>query len=292
MKFDLIIMNPPYQKNLHLKILDEAINHMKNEDSVCVNLSPVRWLQDPIAQYKKLSDYKRFEENVSKHIETLNVFSMKDVNNFFDIAIFSDIGIYKIRNYQIKGFDYKEFNESKFANCKTIREKIFSYMLSDETHSCNYHLTTDENNDDYRVIITLIVGHPGEQHLKHFYEFPCRKEIYKNGLDISSSSNKKSESRQSNKPVSSRTTINFKTENEAKNFISYSKLNIMTFCGIISKSDMHPQFKFFPFLGNEINPRTGLRGYESEWTDEDLYTFFEITPEEQKIIEETISQYR
>ena len=28
MKFDCIIMNPPYQKNLHLKILAEAIKHL------------------------------------------------------------------------------------------------------------------------------------------------------------------------------------------------------------------------------------------------------------------------
>ena len=52
MNFDHIIMNPPYDKNLHLKILQEAIKH---SDDV-VNLSPIRWLQDPLAEYKKNSD--------------------------------------------------------------------------------------------------------------------------------------------------------------------------------------------------------------------------------------------
>ena len=39
MKFDHVIMNPPYHRNLHLKILNEAINH---SDDI-VNLSPIRW---------------------------------------------------------------------------------------------------------------------------------------------------------------------------------------------------------------------------------------------------------
>ena len=61
MKFDCIIMNPPYKRNLHLKILAEAIKRLKDDDSKVVNLSPVRWLQDPLAKYKKNCDLKRFD---------------------------------------------------------------------------------------------------------------------------------------------------------------------------------------------------------------------------------------
>ena len=46
------------------------------------------------------------------------------------------------------------------------------------------------------------------------------------------------------------------------------------------------------WLGDAINPRTGLKGYTSEWTDEDLALYFNITPEEQKVIEETIDKYK
>ena len=42
-------MNPPYSRNLHLKILEAVI---PVADKV-VNISPVRWLQDPFAKYKK-----------------------------------------------------------------------------------------------------------------------------------------------------------------------------------------------------------------------------------------------
>ena len=58
MKFDHVIMNPPYCRNLYLKILNEAINH---SDDI-VNLSPIRWVQDPLAEYKRNSDFKKFNE--------------------------------------------------------------------------------------------------------------------------------------------------------------------------------------------------------------------------------------
>ena len=50
--------------------------------------------------------------------------------------------------------------------------------------------------------------------------------------------------------------------------------------------------KYFPWLGDAINPRTGKKGYEGEWTNEDLYKLFEISSEEQKVIEETMEKYK
>ena len=59
-------MNPPYFGNLHLKILQEA---MKHSDEV-INLSPIRWLQDPSGSYKKGSDFNKFED-IRKKIKLL-----------------------------------------------------------------------------------------------------------------------------------------------------------------------------------------------------------------------------
>ena len=61
-----VIMNPPYNRSLHLKILDSVIKTFP--EVKIVNLSPVRWLEDPLAEYKKSTDFKRFE-NIRKHIE-------------------------------------------------------------------------------------------------------------------------------------------------------------------------------------------------------------------------------
>ena len=118
MKFDCIIMNPPYVRNLHLKILAEAIKHLKDEKSVCVNLSPVRWLQDPLAKYKKHCDLKRFEESVAKHIENLEIITSDVSNAMFNAGIMSDLGIYVCNSY-IYG-EYKKY----FTN--NIIDKIFT----------------------------------------------------------------------------------------------------------------------------------------------------------------------
>lgn len=76
-----IIINPPYNNNLHLKILRKATQY-SNE---IVNLSPTRWLLDPLAEYKKHSDWYRFED-VRKKIYSLDTFTKKEIDEYFGIA--------------------------------------------------------------------------------------------------------------------------------------------------------------------------------------------------------------
>ena len=66
----------------------------------------------------------------------------------------------------------------------------------------------------------------------------------------------------------------------------------MKFLRFLERNSLHIYLQMFPWLGNSINPRTGLKGYESEWTDQDFYTFFNITEDEQKIIEDTMTKYK
>lgn len=91
MKFDVAIMNPPYDRNLHLKILEAVIPHAEK----VVNISPVRWLQDPFAPYLNRSDYCKFENGISKHIKELEVIPAKNASQIFQEASFTmNLGIY------------------------------------------------------------------------------------------------------------------------------------------------------------------------------------------------------
>lgn len=91
MKFDAAIMNPPYDRNLHLKILEAVIPHAEK----VINISPVRWLQDPFAPYSTRSDYCKFENSVSKHIKDLEVIPAKNASQIFQEAAFiMNLGIY------------------------------------------------------------------------------------------------------------------------------------------------------------------------------------------------------
>ena len=87
-----IIMNPPYDGSLHLKILNNVIKTFS--EAKIVNLSPIRWLEDPLAEYKKNSDYKKFE-NIRKHIEDIEKLESFLTNKLFNIS-FLDLGIYTI----------------------------------------------------------------------------------------------------------------------------------------------------------------------------------------------------
>ena len=92
MKFDKVIMNPPYERNLHLKIL----NNMLEQSDTIVNLSPIRWLQDPFKDYKQGTDYQRFTDIV-KHIKDLGIIDLNEATTLFSGAEFNiDLGIYEV----------------------------------------------------------------------------------------------------------------------------------------------------------------------------------------------------
>lgn len=163
-KFDAVIMNPPYDRNLHLKILEAVIPHAEK----VVNISPVRWLQDPFAPYSTRSDYCKFEDSISKKIESLDVISAKDASKLFDASFTMNLAIYtcgqggynyqhndplitKIvektmlnnwmpfspKNYYIGNIERKNFvlNVAGFGDpimCKTYESQLTAHLVSEE----------------------------------------------------------------------------------------------------------------------------------------------------------------
>ena len=91
-KIDVVIMNPPYNRTLHLKILDAVI---PVADKV-INISPVRWLQDQVAKYKpKQNNLQEKYKNILSALESLTIIPASESNNLFNIA-WCDLGIYVI----------------------------------------------------------------------------------------------------------------------------------------------------------------------------------------------------
>ena len=286
MKFDCIVMNPPYQKNLHLKILAEAIKHLKDDNSVCVNLSPVRWLQDPFALYKR-SELKKFESEICKKINSLNAINNELISRLFNIAIYADLGIYTCKSNNTN-FNYKSYWKNNKNNTEiNVIEKC---CLSFKTKNLENELCSESMNG-ICVPIALIAG--GRGTLPIFKNYPLIVDNMinnENWIDVWNKDPKhKAFQKQKDSTICH---IKFNSICEAENFYKSYKTIFLQYVCNITVQQQHIQFKFLPFLGDAINPRTGLKGYEGEWTDDDFYKFFNITPDEQKIIEETMAKYK
>lgn len=272
MKFDCIIMNPPYSKNLHLKILAEAIKHLKDDNSKCVNLSPMRWLQDPLVEYKKHTDFKTFEYTISRHLDSVTVIPTVKCQQLFNALINIDLGIYVAKkNFSI--YDYS--NEWKNTTNAKHFEMIKKYWHFPEISKFN----ESRNNTEYFIAIRLITN-PARA---TFYNIcsnigPIFKSKTESGIfykDAMYKSKTFSDDRQLNG-------IWFKTKTEAVNFYN-STLTVAYkyFCSLVMR-DIHISPKFLLFMSDYTKP----------WDDARFYKFFNITPEEQKVIEDTMEKYR
>ena len=270
MKFDHIIMNPPYCRNLHLKILNEAI---KYSDDV-VNLSPIRWLQDPLAEYKKNSDWKKFKD-VRDRIESLEVIPMTKSAELFNIRLNTDLGVYHVCN-----------SEKRYDD---LRDKISIKIYK----GCEFHLSDKlERNKSagWRVRLSdlrpLNAGSNGAIGTAgYYYRFtllhPTKSWVYYNGYQndlhwsyFCGKTGCKHFNENDELPLS----IKFKSQEEANNFESSTKTKVYKYALSHMKMDQHTPFIGLPYLGDYTHP----------WTDKDLYEYFNLTPEEISIIESEI----
>ena len=245
MKFDHIIMNPPYCRNLHLKILNEAIHH---SDDV-VNLSPIRWLQDPLAEYKRNSDFKRFKE-IRERIENIEIIDANSSANSFNAAIWTDLGVYHLS--KDGGFD----THILLKHLWFVNKVILKVKDSVKDHS------TRKGVCDFSKPYIKISGLHGHQGNRDFYEFTSPR------LDVAKST----------KSCARQHTVNFKTEDESINFFNSLQTKFYKFINVCIKRDMEIPWQYTPWLDDYTHP----------WTDDDLYQYFELTDDEIKIIEDEI----
>ena len=85
--------------------------------------------------------------------------------------------------------------------------------------------------------------------------------------------------------------IQFNEEIEVENFFNSLLTSLFRYYAIKTKKNQRQPWQFVPWMGDCVNPRTGLKGYLSEWTDEDFCKYFGITEEEKKTIEETVEKH-
>ena len=243
MNFDHIIMNPPYDKSLHLKILQEA---MKHSDDV-VNLSPIRWLQDPLAEYKQGTDYKKYE-NIRKRIASIEEVSGEEAIKLFGAAFYSSLGIYHIDGKEQEAFKY-EFNPLIY--------KITNYHCK--------HFTYDAPEDKpYKMVLPATHGHLGK------YDWA---EITSKEWDVAKNVKASSE-------TNGYVIMAFDTEVEMKNFYDslFLKLYKWLVKNIKTTAATAQYIKFVPVLPT----------YTHSWNDEMLYSYFGLTEDEVKEIEQSI----
>ena len=245
MNFDHIIMNPPYDKNLHLKILQEAIKHSGD----IVNLSPIRWLQDPLAEYKKNSDWKKFDD-IRKRIETLDVVPNSVACCMFGAGIAMNLGIYHITP---KGGWERE--------TKWYEKIVIKYWI--EKRTLIHHWTGDYKGDftGNFVKLPLLHGHPGQA---DWYEITSPDKSY--CFTKPDKDNVRSP------------TVNFATKEEAENFWDTLQTKFYKFINYKCRCTTTPPFECFPWLGD----------YTHKWTDEMLYSYFGLTEDEVNEIEQEI----
>ena len=232
---------------------------MKHGDYV-VNLSPIRWLQDPLAEYKKNSDFKKFE-NIRKHIESLDVAPKSDAYRLFDIAISEYLGIYHItkkggwKSSKEKELIKRCYNLIKNNLCKIDHNMKDGWRIRVSLISNNNLRTGTPNN-----LGKLIIFKDGMRDGSPWYEFYQKNKWSKATPEITDS-------------------IKFDSEDEARNFIEsventkfgkWYEANIITNMNISNNNIL--------WLGDYTHP----------WTDEMLYEYFGLTEDEISIIENAI----
>ena len=261
MKFDVAIMNPPYDGNLHLKILEKVI---PVADKV-VNISPIRWLQDPLAKHKKSSDYKRYEDTISKMIESLEVVEREKAAEIFNIRQESDLGILMIGR---GGFDYVAFSSNP----------IIENMLSKS--DCFLSNVMESNiSEGWRVKLVdlkpLNAGSNGKKGTAGWYNryillHQNKSWVYKDGYQAGkhwSAYNGTSGCKVFTEDDKMPASIKFDTKVEAENFENSTKTMFYKYLVFSMKMNSHTPFTGLPFM----------KGYTQPWSDKRFCEHFGIT---------------
>ena len=254
MKFDVVIMNPPYNRSLHLKIIERILPYSEK----VVNISPIRWLQDPFVKYKKRTDFHRFENSISKYIENVELIDAKTAANFFDIhEQCPDLAIYTIGK---GGFDYKGYAINSIMG-KCLKDRKLCNLEWDKKDGIRVRipfLGGGKSKNGMSTLGKLLYFNNGMKDNKPWYEWYSKNQHSKQTPEIKMS-------------------IKFDSEIEAENFIN-SIENTKFGKYITDKFLLDIHIANFNILW--------MNDYKEPWTDDRFYNYFNLTEDEIRVINE------
>lgn len=126
MTWNYALMNPPYNRSLHLKFLEKVIGIADN----VVSIQPCEFIARTHLKPTYKNQKEKYKNTIGKHLKDLEI-----VDNSFDAGIDTSLGIYVLD--EEGGFDYEHFNEkydkkyltnlNKFNTGTVIKDKIEIY---------------------------------------------------------------------------------------------------------------------------------------------------------------------
>jgi len=255
MKFDYCIQNPPYDRNLHLKVLEQTL---KVADKV-INISPIRWLQDPFAPYSSKSDYCKFEDSISKKIESLDVIPAKDAIKLFDAAFTMNLGIYVCSDKGGYAYQHNDSLVTKIVK-RTMTNNWTQYAYTKQCRipQKEYILKIGSFGGSAQTDLALLTNTSYESQL-------TTKEPNTNAHN-----------------ACNYTMISFNTEAERRNFYNCYNHPFMKWHTRLWKVDVGIRTSNVPYFDDYTHP----------WTFKDFFNWFDLTKAEQSRVIREIRQIR
>jgi len=268
MQFDVVIGNPPYKRELHMKILEHVMNGLK-EDGICLWLHPARWVLDVLGKYKS-SVYKKY-----RHLPFIkfDLLEKKIANNFFGKEFLFDLVITTLKKGSLSILN--EDTAYELSNIPTKYKHLFSYNYDNiKSH------TDNDINDGIRVKLKNI---DNDRHDKGRYIL-AYDHIFIDGKKDGKDWTTFFRFNQYKKPIGSKlsNSIRFDTIKECENFIMYYKSDIIRFYSYLSKVNQHYQIGFIPFMSS----------YKEEWTEERLMKALNLDKEDMRYINKIMKQFK
>lgn len=261
MKFDVAIMNPPYDRNLHLKILENVIP-IANK---VVNISPVSQLVNCVNTFKDgRNDTKKYFTGIGKHLKSCGkIFSIEEA-----LQIFTGARITNPLAIQVYEISYNSIEECERVNShngmKTIVKKVYDY--SHDVDNIENHLESNKK-DGYRIKFGRIGGGTWTAFRPHTLD--AFKEVIYDGLLADGRPHWQmcSVNQYTKKTEELPESLPFATKAEAQNFIdSYNTKFLKTCLGFLHV-DMHIHPEYLPYM----------QDYTQPWDDKRFCEYFRIT---------------
>ena len=244
MKFDKVIMNPPYDGNLHLKILEQVLQSCPDAEVVCIHPAPL--FNDPRLAFMDTQTLKRFA-GIFERCSSASFIDAKTATELFNAGFFQKLAI-SCYDRKLHSKDRTRFLDKKLV---PISCKIMNKAMSD---SLKMHVSS-KRNGEFSMPISGIHGHMNSNDYNVL------------GLDYDEQCNSKVEYK----------FVNFATENERRNFYDAMMLKAMIYINHLWKSDQHVNMQYIPWLGDYTSLWTNERLYKYFNLTDDEIKYIEDT---------------